>query len=250
MTEEAGSTLGTMILKNGLVLGEMHEPGTPGATADVEETNAQNNIGGVKTKLVTWIDHDNLAFKIYYTGSTAQDTLLADIYDRDMDTWTVAMPPDFHGGGHGFSFVGQIAKCKLVADGEGPAVIEMEVTVNGRLTRTSTWAGGLTTTFFTVVDDDTASPNALTPSPAAAAAVYEYTLEVYKDNAYIKITPTATAGTIYINGTVVATTVQSGEIPLNVGEGQVTYVSIVVTELNKTPKIYWIRCYGGPTNHP
>jgi len=250
MTEEAGSTLGTMILQNGLVLGEMYEPSTPGQTADVKDTSAQNNIGGVRTKLVTWIDNENLAFKILYTGSTAQNTLLGDIYDRDMDTWTVVMPPDFGPapGGISFNFDGQIAKSKLNADGDGPAFIEMEVTVNGRFSDpVTTWAAGLTTTFFGIVDDDA---NALTPVPAAAAAVYEYDLEVYSDNTYIIITPIAIAGTIYVNGTVVATGVPSGHLTLNVGTGKVTYMSIVVTELNKTPKIYWIRCHGGSTAHP
>jgi len=246
MTEEVQSTLGVQVLKNGLPIGEMDEPTYPGPTAAEKETRAQNNIRGVMTKLVTWINHNNLAFKVKANGSIAQATLQADIYDRDMDTWAIVFPPDFHGGGHSFSWQGQIAKCIPVED-DGVSYLDMEVTVNGRLTPCTTWAAGLTTTFFTVVDDDI---NALTPSPAAAAAVYEYDLEAYSDNAYIKITPTATAGTIYVQGVVVATTVQSGEIAINVGAGQVTYVSIVVTELNKTPKIYWIRVHGGPTAHP
>lgn len=247
MTEQAGSTLKTYLMQNGLVVGEMYEPNMPEATADVKDTSAQNNQCGVKTKLVSWIDHGVFACKVYYTGSPAHETLRADIYDRAMDTWTVVMPASFHGGGHGFSWTGQISKCKLNIDGEGPAYLELEITVNGKMTPTTTWATGLTTPFFAVVDDDS---NALTPSPAAAGSTYEYDLEVYSDNAYIIITPTATPGTIYVNGTVVATGVASGNLALNVGTGQVTYMSIVVTELNKTPKIYWIRCHGGPTAHP
>jgi voltage-gated potassium channel Kch len=252
LTEEAKSTLGTFIMQNGLVLGEMFEPSTPGQSADVKDTSAQNNIGGVKTKLVSWIDNDNLAFKLKYTGSTAQNTLLGNIYDRTFYTWTIVMPPSFGPapGGISFNFQGQIAKSKLVADGDGPAVIEMEVTVNGRFSDpVTTWAAGLTTTFFTIIDDDT-PPNALTPVPAAAAAVYEYDIEAYSDNTSVIITPTATAGTIYVNGTIVATGVPSGSIPLNTGTGAVTYVSIVKTEINKTPKIYWLRFALGNTAHP
>jgi len=246
MTEEVQSTLGVQVLKNGLPIGEMDEPKYPAATATIKETRAQNNIGGVMTKLVTWIDHDVLGFKVKYTGSAAQETLRTDIYDRDMDPWSVVMPPDFHGGGHSFTWSGQISKCALTED-DGVAYLDMEVTVNGRITPITSWATGLTSTFFTVVDNDS---NALTPSPAAAAAVYEYDLESYSDTTYIKITPTATAGTIYVNGVVVATTVQSGEITVNVGTGAITYVPIVVTELNKTPKIYWIRVHGGASAHP
>jgi hypothetical protein len=246
MTEEVGSTLGVFILQNGLVIGEMDQPKYPGATATEKETRSQNNIGGVMTKLVTWINHDNLGFRVMYTGSAAQETLRTDIYDRDMDTWMVVMPPDFHSGGHSFSFSGQIAKCVLTED-DGLAYLDMEVTVNGRITPVTTWAAGLTTPFFSVVDNDS---NALTPSPAAAAAVYEYDLEAYVDDTSIAITPTATAGTIYVNGTVVATGVASGAVTINTGAGKVTYVSIVVSELNKTPKIYWIRVHGGTTAHP
>jgi len=246
MTEEVGSTLGVMVLQNGLVIGEMDSPKYPGATATEKETRAQNNIGGVMTKLVTWINHDNLGFQVKYTGSAAQETLRTDIYDRDMDTWTIVMPPDFHGGGHSFSWSGQIAKCALTED-DGVSYLDMEVTVNGRITPVTTWATGLTTGFFAIIDDDS---NALTPVPAAAAAVYEYDLEAYSDNTSIVITPVATAGTIYVNGTAVATTVASGAITLNTGSGAITYVSILVTELNKTPKIYWIRVRIGPTAHP
>lgn len=246
MTEEVQSTLGVQVLKNGLPIGEMDDPKYPAATATIKETRAQNNIGGVMTKLVTWIDHDVLGFKVKYTGSAAQETLRTDIYDRDMDSWSVVMPPDFHGGGHSFAWSGQISKCALVED-DGVAYLDMEVTVNGRITPITTWATGLTTGFFSIVDDDT---NTLTPSPAASGSVYEYDLEVYSDNVYIIITPTATAGTIYVNGTVVATGVASDHLALNVGTGKVTYVPIVVTELNKTPKIYWIRCHGGASAHP
>jgi hypothetical protein len=246
MTEEVQSTLGVSVLKNGLPIGNMDEPKYPGATATVKETRAQNNIGGIMTKLVAWIDHDVLGFKVKQDGSAAQATLQADIYDRDMDTWTVVMPPDFHGGGHSFSWVGQISKCTPTED-DGVAYLDMEVTVNGRITPCTTWATGLTTTFFGIVDDDS---NALTPSPAASATVYEYDLEAYSDNTSIAITPVFTAGTCYINGTSVATTVSSGAITINTGSGAVTYVPIVVTEINKTPKIYWIRVHVGLTAHP
>jgi len=246
MTEEVGSTLGVMVLQNALVIGEMDDPKYPGATATIKETRAQNNIGGVMTKLVTWIDHDVLGFKVKYTGSAAQETLRTDIYDRDMDTWTVVMPPDFHGGGHSFSWSGQISKCTLTED-DGVAYLDMEVTVNGRITPVTTWATGLTTTFWSIAEENA---NPLTPVPAAAAAVYEYDVEAYVDNTWVKITPIFTAGTCYINGTSVATGVASGEITLNTGQGSVTYMSMVVTELNKTPKIYWVRVHIGPTAHP
>jgi len=247
MTEEAFSTLGTMILKSGLVLGEMYEPSTPGSTADVKDTSSQNNVGGVRTKLVSWIDNENLAFKLYYTGSTAQETLIADIYDRHSDTWQVVLPPTFHAGGHSFSWTGQIAKCKKVTDGEGPAYIEMEVTVSGKITPLTTLSTGLTTPWYTIAEENA---NALTPVPIAGETTVSYEIEAYSDNTWVKITPTASAGTIRVNGTVVATGVASGEITLNTGTGAITYISVTVSTVNTTPVIYWIRVRIGPTAHP
>jgi len=243
MTEEVQSTLGVSVLKNGLPIGNMDEPKYPGATATIKETRAQNNIGGIMTNLVTWISHDVLGFKVREDGSAAQAILRADIYDRDMDTWSIVMPPDFHGGGHSWTWSGQISKCTPTED-DGVSYLDMEVTVNGAITPVTTWATGLTTTFFAIAEENA---NALTPVPAAAAAVYEYNVETYSDNTSITITPVATAGTIYVNGTAVITTEASGAITLNT---PITYVSIVVTELNKTPKIYWLRFRIGPTAHP
>jgi len=251
MTEQAGSTLGTFILQNGLALGEMYEPSTPGATAEEKDTSAQNNIGGIKTSLVTWIKHDNLGFKILYTGSTAHETLAAGIYTRALDTWQVVLPPTFRGGGHSFSWVGQIASCKKVIDGDGPAYLEMEVTVSGRVTPLTTLGAGLTGAFFTTAPIPAAFPPAdLTPSPAAAGDVYEYDVETYSNSTGVTITPIAAAGTIYVDGKVVASGSASDTIALNTGLGSITYVSIVVTQLNKTPVIYWLRYKIGPTATP
>ena len=249
MTEEVKSTLGVMLIQNTLVIGEMYEPTYPGPTADEKDTSAQNNIGGVKTSTVTWIKNDNFKCKIKYTGSTAQNTLIGDIYDRDMDTWTVVFPPGFGPtpGGISFNWSGQILKSLLVED-DGIAYIDLEVTVNGRLSDpVTTWAAGLTTTFWAIKEENA---NVLTPVPVASAAVYEYDVEAYIDNTTIAITPVFTAGTCYVNGTSVATTVSSAAIPINTGQGAITYISMIVTELNKTPKIYWIRVHVGPTAHP
>jgi hypothetical protein len=145
-----------------------------------------------------------------------------------------------------YAWSGQISKCTLVADGSAPAYLDMEVTVNGRISTYTTGAAGLTSTFFTIADDDT---NSLTPSPAASASVYEYDVETYSNSVSVKITPTASAGTIYVDGTKVGTGVASSVIPLNSGIGAVTMVSIAVTDINKTPKIYWIRFRIGTTAH-
>jgi hypothetical protein len=248
MTDEIQSALGTNILMDGIALGEIYDPPTIGANGEEIDTTAQNNVDGVKSKLIGLIDHDNATFNLKYNGSTQQNNLLAEIYDREMHTWSMVFPPDFHSGGHSFPWSGQIQSAKLVHEGV-IAHIELAVTVNAKMTPITTLGAGLTSTFFTIVDDDV-SPNALTPVPAAAAAIYEYAVEAYSDNTSILITPTATAGTIRVNDTIVVSGAASTAITLNTGNGAVTMVSITVTELNKTPRIYWLRVYLGPTAHP
>lgn len=246
MTEQAKCTIGTSVMQNGLVIGELYDLAFPETTAESNDTSSQNNSGGVKTTCVGWIENAPMSFKVFYTGSTAQETLRTAIYDRDFDTWTVVMPMDF-GNNVSYAWSGQISKCTLVADGSAPAYLDMEVTVNGRISTYTTGAAGLTTPFFSIADDDA---NSLTPSPAASASVYEYDVETYSDSVSVAITPTATAGTIYVDGTKVGTGVASGPITLNSGVGAVTMVSVAVTELNKTPKIYWIRFRIGTTAQP
>jgi len=250
MTDEIQSARGTSILMDGIALGEIYDPPTLGANGEEIDTTAQNNVGGIKTKLIGFIDHDNATFNLKYNGSTQQNNLLNEVYDREMHTWSMVFPPDFHSGGHSFPWSGQIQSAKLVHEGV-IAHIELAVTVNSKMAPITTLADGLTTTFFTIADTDVA-PNALTPVPAAAADVYEYNVEAYADNTSITITPTCSAvgATIRVNDTVVASGAASGAITLNTGTGAITMVSITVSQLNKTPRIYWLRVYLGPTNHP
>jgi hypothetical protein len=249
MTEQAKSSIGVMLLKNGVPIAELMTPTPPTATGDVQDTSAQNNIGGIRTKDVGWIDHGNMTFSVNFFASTDQNALVDEIYDRTYSNWAIVMPPSFDDGATSYKWVGQIAVCSPIIDGETPVKYDMEVTVSGPMSRINTASTGLTTPFF-VVKDTEAIPNTLTPSPAAAGGVYEYTVEAYSDNTEIKVTPTATAGTIYVNGVVVATGAESGAITLNTGTGAVTMVSVTVTELNKTPKVYWMRIVLGTAATP
>jgi hypothetical protein len=251
MSEEAQSTLGMTLLMDGIFIGELIDPTLPDATAEVKETNSQNNSGGIGTSLVTWIKHGEMTFKVFYTGSTVQETLRTEIYDREMHVFTVIMPPTFHGGGHSFTFSGQFTKSAPVMNGSNPATIEFSVTCNSKPIPISVLAGGLTTTFFGIVDDDSPG-NALTPVPAASTAGtnHDFTVEAYSDNVSVVITPVATTGTIRVNDAIVASGAASSAIPLNTGTGAITFVYITVTELNKTPQVYKLKFSLGPTAHP
>ena len=247
MTEQASSSLGITVLRDGLALGEVYEPVFPDYTADKADTSAQNNIGGVETKTVTWIRTGDLQFNLRNVGSAAQAALWTAFHNRTNSVWGFVMPQTSGLSAHSYVWVGQISKMTPIADGTETIGFSMEVTVNGAIAHITTRADGLTTPFFSIVDDGAA---ALNPSPSASATVYEYTVQAYSNSTTVAITPTATAGTIYVNGTSVATGAASGAININAGTGAITMIPIVVTELNKTPRIYWLRIVIGTTARP
>ncbi len=247
MTEQASSSLGITVLRDGLALGEVYDPVFPDYTADTADTSAQNNIGGVETKTVTWIRTGNLSFNLRNIGSATQDALWAAFHNRTSSVWGIVMPQAGNLSSHSYTWVGQISKMTPITDGTETAGFSVEVTVNGAITHTSTRAGGLTTPFFAVKDDGAAT---LTPSPPASATIYEYTIQAYSNSKSVTITPSAAAGTIYVNGVAVPSGTASDAIDLNLGTGAVTMIPIVVTELNKTPRVTWLRFVIGATERP
>lgn len=76
-------------------------------------------------------------------------------------------------------------------------------------------------------------------NPTPAGNVYSYVATVATEIDKVKVTPTATTGTITVNGAVVANGQASGDIALG-GVGSVTAITIQVTESGKTPKTYTV----------
>jgi predicted secreted protein len=78
---------------------------------------------------------------------------------------------------------------------------------------------------------------ALSISPAIAAGTYEYTCTVNTVSTWVKLTVTAASHTIYIQGTSVASGVQSGEIALGAA-GTDTVIWVLAYETNESPRLY------------
>jgi hypothetical protein len=157
------------------------------------------------------------------------------------------MPPTFvaaDGTYDGFQFTGFISGVEPTADGDGIVYRSITVTVDGDVTVLTTRAAGLTTGFLAVADDEA---HALVLSPTAAADKYYYTCEAYKssdeslNSDTVTVTPTATAGTIRVNGIVVASDAASGAITIGQNSGDKTMISVVVSEAGKIPAIYFIE---------
>lgn len=78
---------------------------------------------------------------------------------------------------------------------------------------------------------------ALSIEPSVSAGTYEYACTVDAVSTWVKLTVTAAGHTIYIQGTSVASGIQSGEIALGAA-GTTTDIFIMVYEVAKAPRLY------------
>jgi hypothetical protein len=248
MSEMAQAGFGVQVLWNTTLVGEVNgDVSLPDSTANETDSTSHDNLGGINSKYLTSITQGDGTFKIFYYGSTVQKSLWTDHIARTIRPCMVIMPMSFAGGGISYKFNAQIKSIKRVIPQNGLVNWDITMTPVSAVTEVVTGADGLTTTFFSIADDDS---NNLTPTETPATATYEYNVECYSDNTYVKVTPIAAAGTIYVNGTAVGTGVASGEITAPANIGDVIMIIIMVTEANKTPKVYKIRVQKGLTAHP
>ena len=127
-----------------------------------------------------------------------------------------------------------------------PPTWTLTISPSSTTTELTSASPNLTTPFLAIADQ---SSNALTLTPSAAAAAYNYDCILYADDTAVTITPTATSGTIYVNGIVVATGIASGSISIPVTVAERTIFVVVVTS-NDVPTVYRIRFIRGIANHP
>lgn len=208
------------------------------------------NIGGIEISVDT-VDvttHDSPdAFKEYIAGLLdAGDVTLSGFYNSEDATGQIAMVTDCAARavkaavitfptstGTTWSFNGLITAIKV---GDAPTSDGIPFTatikVTGKPTLAVAASAGLTTPFFALSGSAVLTPD-------AAGDEYEYVATVLNPVDTITVTPTATAGVITVNNSVVATGVASSAIALVAGA--VTDITIVVTETAKSPKTYVIH---------
>jgi len=82
--------------------------------------------------------------------------------------------------------------------------------------------------------------NSAVLAPSFAIGTFDYVATVLTGVSSLTVTPTAAAGVITVNGSVVVSGQASSAVALGAA-GSITTISIVVTETNKAPKAYTIR---------
>jgi hypothetical protein len=249
MGESALSAAGYHVIWGNNYIGETVDLKIPKETRNMIDNTTHDALaanGGVETKSIGTITQADGSIKIYYIGSTVHAALKTDFKaGTERTVWFIRPTSGV--------LIGTSVKCTAVIssldepiDKKGHVTWETSITPTGALTEVSTASANLTTTFFTIADNDS---NVITPVPAAAAAVHAYMCELYIDDTSFTITPTATAGTIYVNNVLVVSGAASGAITAPVA-GKKLYVPIVVVETNKTPNPYLLCFYLGSVAHP
>lgn len=197
----------------------------------VEELDATTLADLYKKSEPGLIEPGEIPIEGWFDSSDAGQTALFASLGSDAEAYTIEFP----NSAGSWSFNAWLKTIKRVGDAEVNGKIAMSGTlkISGQPTLALSASAGLTTPFFTI-------SNSAVISPAASGSVYDYVATVLTGVSSVTVTPTATAGTITVNGNVVASGVASSAIPLG-SAGSITTVTIVVTETGKTPKTYTVR---------
>jgi predicted secreted protein len=235
MTTSAKSAFRTAIIRDTYIVAELSNISGFKSARSVQEATNHDSANTYREYIAGLKDGGQLTLSgNFIPGDTnGQAYVITDFEAGTVRAWLIAFP---NAVGASFSFSGIVQDYQISGPLDAPLGFSATVKLSGKPTLVTTGSTGLTTSFFTIVDND---DNAITPSPTAAQATYEYTATALTGATSINITPTATAGTIHVNGTAVTTTEESGDITLG-DAGTTIMVTIRVTETNKAPKIYRI----------
>jgi hypothetical protein len=247
MTAQAKPGKGVKLVYNGWVLAETvdADPFKPKRSKDTgtsHDSEAAVHLPGE-------LEYSDLTATVYAIDDACQTALEALMAAGTIGLWKFVYPSTFT---YPFKvYVGNawLSGFEPSTPRNGRATYKMTLTPVMTVTPYTTSGAALTTPFLSFKNQADEAISAVSPSPAAA--VYKYAVTAFSDDTGIKITPTATTGTIYVNGTVVASGAASDAITLNLGTGAVTTIFVMVVESDvKTPKIYQIDVTIGTVASP
>jgi hypothetical protein len=248
MTGQAQSAKGAHIVYNGYVLAETTEV-TPSKFTRAKDDGTSHD-SSAKVHLPGEPEWSDLTFTCFAIDDTCQAAIETIRDSGAIGVWKVVMPSTYKYPFKTRSFSGWVSAWEEVLPRTGRATYKLSITPVETVGAAITTAGAkLTTTFLTFANNNSESITAITP--AASATAYKLAVTAFSDDTGIKITPTAAVGTIYVNGTIVASGAASGTITLNLGTGAVTTIFVMVVESDlKTPQIYQIDVTIGTVASP
>lgn len=244
MTEQKKIGYGVSVIRNTTLYGELAKVTFPAPEVGEIDATTHDSPNYMEQVVAGLIKVGQATFLINYLGDTAGDDLIEDVWDRATDLWTFVLPVALQ---RAMSFSGFLKKAEVISELKDGVQIAVTITVQTKPTWVKTASAGLTTQFLSITNQ---AAEALTLSPAAANAVHYYQVTSYSDDTGVKITPTATAGTIYVNGTSVASGAASDAITIGTTTGSVKNIPVLVWEANKVPIPYWISVTKGTVASP
>ncbi|MDD3895064.1 MAG: phage tail tube protein, partial [Syntrophomonadaceae bacterium] len=164
----------------------------------------------------------------YIIGDTNGQRAIEDDFENDaISEYEITFP-----NGRGFSGNAMVEKYSLVGKIEDQIQFKATLSFTGALDDAYEAGAGLTTPYFAISESAVVTP-------AASGSVYSYVATVLSTVESVTVTPTATAGTITVNGETVTSSSASSAIALG-DAGSVTEITIVVNESGKAPVTYTI----------
>lgn len=223
---------GTTLTWDGELVGGLTAINGIEVTVDEVDVSTLDSVNGHKESIPGMLDAGDISIEGFFdnTDTAGQQAMLADMAARAIKTGIITFPAST---GTTWTFTGWVKSCKLGdASKDGAIGFSAKIRVTGAPVLAVAASAGLTSTFFAISESAV-----ITPAPAGD--VYSYVATVLTDVTSVTVTPVAAAGTITVNGNVVATGQASSAIALGAA-GTNTTITIVVTETGKSPKTYTI----------
>lgn len=202
---------------------------TPSARSrDVQDVTTHDSTDGYEEVVATIRRTGEVSLELVYDPALSTHDLLLDDYHAETARTYRILFPDTDATVEEFDAWVTGLGPETPHDGDFTATVTLKPT--GSMGRDE--SDGLTTPFFAI------SQSAVV-TPAASQSDQIYVATVLTGVSSVTVTPTATAGTIKVNGTIVATGVASDAITLG-SAGSTTEITVEVQESLKARKRYAI----------
>ena len=222
---------GTTLKWNAVAVAELTKIKGLKIKSDTIDTTTFDSPDAFKTSVQGMMEADDVGIEGFFSfgDTTGQLAMLTDMQSRTSRQIIITFPAVT---GTTWTFNGYIADLEIGnvnADGLIPFTSAIKVSGKPVLAvAVSTGVSALTIS------------NSAVLIPTFAIGTFDYVATVLTGVSSVTFTPTAAAGVITVNGSVVPTTTASGSLTLGAA-GSVTVIPVVVTETNKAPKTYTVR---------
>ena len=196
---------GAYVLYNGTVYAELTEITPP--SFSVEKVDATSHDSTHKVTIGGQSSFGDLTFKANFINDTSQAALRALAVAKTTGLWRFVYPAS--SGLPTYSVPGFVSSLSITAPLKGaPAQMSVSITPTESVSEVTGARLPLTTPFLVLTKTEGGTVTG-TPALAGTTYVYDYTMPQATVASYT-LTPTASSGTIYVNGTIVATGAASG----------------------------------------